>query len=728
MDLYWSREGLAVFIADPTITPAPLYDVDGQSPWGSWDTLTLLADLHGTTGWTDHSVILDSIHGIHRLVFYAHGGGIPSGNGAAVDNISIQYAPCQRPYSLRAVDVTAASATVQWHGSPTADYHVRLYDIYDMLLANDTVHTNSIQYFTLVPSIAYKVRVGRLCDGSETEASQPYHFSTRACMGSLVDTVGNLAGTLSKVDVPLHLSYSYSYTQQIIRASELQGRGEITSINFLYDSPSSMIAKTNCTIYLGYTTVSSFGTPNDYVLPNGLQAVYIGPLNCSQGWNRILLDSPFAYNGIDNLVIAVDDNSAANHYSRHHFAASVTDYPMTLSFFGYDNIDCSSSTSLSLYTGGKEVRNYRSLLTVEMCPPNPCTPPRLLEPRVGANAVTLSWRNTANRYLFGYRRADSDRWIEDNIPVTDTFYTIDRFVYGDDYVYHVRQYCDTASISNWAIGSFNTAVIPCLPPATLLVTNVTNHTAQLSWTPDDNHISYRLHVWGGGLDTLLTRYMAGTIVDGLNPATLYHAAVEVQCEYLFQPSGWSDTVSFTTLSCPEITDLTALEVHGNSVLLDWQSEEVVREWLIEWGLQGFDQGTGITVTADSHPFLLTGLTGETSYDIYVRSVCDDDYVSEGWSDRLTITTAYSGVSAVADADNIQLYPNPTHGDVTLLLPEHPCAVRVQVVDMAGRTRLTQPLPPRTARATLPTGTLPQGAYYLRLTADPLNTVKKIIIR
>ena len=718
--------GLAVLLADPESVPVPLYNVMRQSPWGMLDTLALLAEVRGNTAWTDYSVTLDSIHGIRRLVFYAYGQNPSAGSVIGVDNINIQYAPCQRPYSIRAVNVTVASATVLWHGSLAADYRVRLYDIDDVLLANDTVHTNSIQYLTLVPSTTYKVRVGRLCDGSETEAAGTYVFTTPACTESLVDTVGNLAGTLSKVDVPLHLTYPYSYTQQIIRASELQGRGEITAINFLYDSPYNMLAKTNCTIYLGHTSINNFVTPNDYVLPDDLHAVYIGSLNCSQGWNRILLGSPFAYNGTDNLLIAIDDNSASNHYSQFHFATSVTDYPMTLSFFGYDNVDCSSAASLSLYTGGRAVRYYRSVLTVEMCPPNPCPPPRILEPRVGTSRVTLCWSNTARPSLFGYRRADSDRWLLDNVLVTDTFYTIDHFVYGDDYVYHLRQYCDTASISNWAIGSFNTAIIPCLPPLGLSVDSVTNNTAWLTWTPDDNHISYRLHVWGGGYDNIVTSYLARGGVGDLNPASRYYAAVQVQCEYVSQPSEWSDTISFATSSCPDATDLVAQEVHGNSVLLDWQCEEGVDEWLIEWGLQGFDQGSGITVTADRHPFLLTGLTGETTYDIAVRAVCGDDYVSENWSNRLTVTTQYSDINSVTDDPHVQLRPNPTGGDVQLTLPDGVGAVRVNVVDMAGRTLLSYSLSDHIDRANLSTSQMPQGAYYVQIVGDHLNAVKKLI--
>ena len=713
---------LAVMLVDPAVVPGPLYNVMRQSPWGMLDTLALLAEIRSNTTWTDYSVTLDSIHGIRRLVFYASGQNASAGSVIGLDNISVQYTPCQRPYSLRAVGVTVASATVLWHGSPTADYRVRLYNTDDHLLANDTVHTNSIQYLTLAPSTIYRVRVGRLCDGFETEAACQYTFSTPACMEGLVDTVGSQVGAISKGDVPIHISYPYSYTQQIIRASELQSRGEITAINFLYDSPYQLISKTNCTIYLGHTHINSFTTTGDFVPPDSLQVVYIGPLNCSQGWNRILLGTPFAYDGNGNLVIAIDDNSSANQYSQHHFAATATDRPMTLSLFGYANVDCSSSTALALYSGGREIRNY-----VEMCPPNPCQPPRLLVPQVRTNGVTFRWRGGADRYLFGYRRAESDRWIENNVLVTDTFYTVDRFVYGDGYVYHVRQYCDTASVSNWAIGSFNTADIPCLSPLGLHVVDAANTQVSLAWTPEDNNISYQLHLWGGGIDTIATTYLANCTIDGLFPATRYYASVQVQCEYVSAPSPWSDTIAFTTSVCPDVTGVRAVEVGGNTVLLDWDDSPDVLSWEVEWGLPGFDHGSGVMVTADHHPYLLTGLTGETTYEISVRSVCGDDYFSEGWSPRITITTEYSDIGSMADDLRVQLHPNPTSGDVNLSLPATEDAVHVEVVDMAGRSRQTYTLVPHTSNTILNTSQLPQGTYYVRLTGSRYNVVKKLVV-
>ena len=708
-------DGLAVFLVEPTIVPNLPSNYANESPWGSLSDLTLLANIHSPANWSDYHFTIDSLSGVWRLVFYWYG---RSGNytaSGAIDNVSIQYVTCQHPYNVRATDVTAVSARVRWHGPEDADYRVLLYNSDRTLLAVDTVHTGSILYQDLLPGSIYKVRVGRLCDGSLGQQTPLYTFATNVCNGGTVDTIRSTPTTGTTYYLPVNNCYRYSYTQQIVLASELGGAGDISSISFLYESPYRMTVKTNCTIYLGHTARAYFDFPNDTVPRSEMQVVYIGSLNCSQGWNRIVLGTPFAYDGTNNLVLAIDDNSGGYHNFRYSFATTATVRTMSLASF-------TSWPGLSV----SEQFYYRNVLNIEMCPPNDCPRPRLRTPRVRANDITLRWLNTADRYLVGYRLTGSDHWIENNVSTTDTFFTITNFYFDSDYVYHVSQYCDSG-VSNWSIGTFNTADIPCLPPLNLRVVQQTDNKAWFAWTPEDNNISYRLHVWGGGgYDTVVTTYLANGMVEGLNPANRYYAAVEVQCEYLDQPSIWSDTISFTTGVCPDVADLQAVEVGGNSVLLDWADNPQAESWLVEWGHQGFDHGTGVTVEVDHHPYLLTGLTGETTYDIAVRAVCGDDFVSENWSNRLTVTTAYSDIHSVADDSRVQLHPNPTSGDITLELSATEGGITVEVVDMAGRPRLAYTLPPHTERATLATSQLPQGAYYVRITGTHLNAVRKVI--
>ena len=731
---YGYNNELVVFLTDPSFVPMQPSSYPGQTPWGEVATFTPIGTISPEGSWRDYSFTLGGLTGVHRLVFYWHNTSIPHTLSntpvlpAAVDNISVHFEPCSTPFDLHLTSQTMSSASFTWHGSSFGDYRVVLFNSTHSILTDTIVHTNSLQFTNLVPGTHYSLMVVHLCNGLEGTWTNPYYFATDICNDGISDTVGLPHVEMWSYYLPLTTTHSYSYTQQIVLSSELGGVGDITSISFLYGDYGTTAAKTNCTIYMAHTSLSSFSSVNDFVSPADFQVVYMGSLVCAHGWNHLLLDTPFPYDGVSNLVIAIDDNSRAAYPSYHHFIASQTDSPMSLVYYSNSgNIDCSTHNTLASFGGDKTLLTSRANMVFDLCPPNACPTADLLTPRVRVSDVTLRWRRTSDRYLVGYRLMASNRWIVDNLPTSDTFYVINDFFFDTSYVFHIRQYCDSGEMSDWSVVSFNTADIPCLPPLGLRVTRFTNTSARLAWTPDDNNISYRLHVWGGGgYDTIVTTYLASGTVEGLYPASRYHAAVEVSCEYIDEPSVWSDTITFETASCPNATDLVALEVHGNSVLLDWQCDESVGRWQVEWGLQGFDQGTGTTVIADHHPFLLTGLTGETSYDIVVRSVCDDGYVSESWSNRITVTTAYSGIDGASDDLRVRLTPNPTSGDMVLTLPAGMGAVRVEVIDMAGRTLQTYILPAHTARTTLAISQLPQGAYYVRVSSDTFSTVVKAL--
>ena len=297
-----------------------------------------------------------------------------------------------------------------------------------------------------------------------------------------------------------------------------------------------------------------------------------------------------------------------------------------------------------------------------------------------------------------------------------------------DYVYHVRQYCDSTGVSNWSTGSFNSSDVPCLAPMNLHVTDVTNKKVTLYWGPEENNLSYRLHVFNTYFNKTINCYVAHGTISGLEANMTYYATVQANCQGFDEPSEWSDTISFVTDVCPDATNLTYSDLQGNSVLLDWTEGGRAERWEIQYGYTGFPQGSGFSVIADTHPYRLTGLIGETGYDIYVRAICADDFVSEHWSNGINITTPYSSISSAANDARVTLTPNPTSTDVKLTLPACGSPVKVEVIDLTGRVRISQQLVPGTETTELPASELAQGAYFVRVTGDDINCVKKLVVR
>lgn len=727
-------DGLAVFMVDPS---APLQPSSGnplESPWGNVNNLSLLTTVYCQPGWNTYTAIIDTLTGIHRLVFYwfNQGSGTPGtflGGPAAVDDISIQYMECPRPAGLRTTHLTMASATIVWHGYEYGDYRVTLRTSTGTYIGSTLVHTNSVSLTGLSPSTSYVAQVRRICGDNDSSMVPTLTFTTLMCNDGSTDTIGNVSSTNTSFGIPVNNYYNYSYTQEIVLASEIGTSGDIAGINFYYSGSSPITNKSGCTIYMGHTTLSSFSSYSDLIDPQTMTIVYTGNFNFTTGWNQIRFSNPYPYNNAQNLVIAIDDNSGHFSSTANTFLTSPSPAQMTMTFYSDDvNPDCSSLATLNEFDGSKELYGYRNLMALDVCVSNPCPPPTLRDPIVRSQNVTLRWRNTGTSYNVGYRLATSSSWISSNISTDDTFYTINHLRPMTDYVFRVRQHCDTNGVSNWAEGRFNSSDVPCLSPLGLRVASVTNKKVKLAWDPEENNTGYNLHVFNSYFDRVQTVYLASGNVTGLDPNTRYYASVRAECQGFDEPSEWSDTISFVTDYCPEVTNLTYSNVQGNSVDLDWEDSGRGVEWEIEWGLEGFSLGTGVTVVADHHPFTVTRLTGETTYDFYVRAVCGTDFVSENWSNRVTLTTAYSGIGSATDDARVRLYPNPTSSDVELTLPATSGEVHVEVIDVAGRVLLTDVLPAGTTKATLATSQLSQGAFYVRIVGDDINAVKKLVVR
>ncbi|MBR3558625.1 MAG: hypothetical protein IKN78_07115, partial [Bacteroidales bacterium] len=111
---------------------------------------------------------------------------------------------------------------------------------------------------------------------------------------------------------PLSNYYNYSCSQQIFTSAELGEAGPINTISFNYASATPTTSKTDVKIYLAHTTKNSFNDSYDWVSPSSMTLVYDGELNCAnQGWNEFVLNQTFDYNGTDNLLVMVLDESDA---------------------------------------------------------------------------------------------------------------------------------------------------------------------------------------------------------------------------------------------------------------------------------------------------------------------------------------------------------------------------------------------------------------------------------
>ena len=162
--------------------------------------------------------------------------------------------------------------------------------------------------------------------------------------------------------MPVNNSNRYSCSQQIFTPAEIGTAGIIKNISFNYSSSNTMTAKNNVKIYLAHTNKSSFSNNNDWSNPSGMTLVYSGNLNCNRGWNTFTLSNTFEYNGSDNLMVMIHDESNNYNGSSYSFYyTNVTDYK---SLYYYSNSYDWTPTSTS---GTRNRVRYRSDIRFNVC-------------------------------------------------------------------------------------------------------------------------------------------------------------------------------------------------------------------------------------------------------------------------------------------------------------------------------------------------------------------------
>jgi hypothetical protein len=118
-----------------------------------------------------------------------------------------------------------------------------------------------------------------------------------------VTNVDTATGTTSYF--PAYCLYNYSYSEQIIPADSLVGIGDIKALMYKPTNTTSNTYYTNCTIYLANVTVENLS--NGFVQDmSQFELVFAGSLNWTDaGWQTIVFDDAFAYDGQSNLLIAI---------------------------------------------------------------------------------------------------------------------------------------------------------------------------------------------------------------------------------------------------------------------------------------------------------------------------------------------------------------------------------------------------------------------------------------
>jgi hypothetical protein len=137
----------------------------------------------------------------------------------------------------------------------------------------------------------------------------------------------------------------------------------------------------------------------------------------------------------------------------------------------------------------------------------------------------------------------------------------------------------------------------------------------------------------------------GTYTGFLDLGTIYAEnpsgclTIEFTSDESVIAAGWEATVSCVAApTCAKPTLVNGINITDLSIDLAWTSNGTEAEWVLEYGLTGFQLGTGIELVTITNPTTINGLTELTSYDFYIRANCGNADTSN-YSSVLTLQTA-----------------------------------------------------------------------------------------
>ncbi len=133
-------------------------------------------------------------------------------------------------------------------------------------------------------------------------------------------------------------------------------------------------------------------------------------------------------------------------------------------------------------------------------------------------------------------------------------------------------------------------------------------------------------------------------------------------------------------------------------------------------------GETTTENVTGNSYTVTGLEDSTLVTVSVQAICDEDNLSD-WSEAVEFTYIATGINNYNLTANV--FPNPTTGNVTIVLSHPMVNANVQVCDIYGRQISTHQV--EGLQFELNLGNLAPGVYMLRfIEANAvLNTVKVV---
>ncbi|MBR4918968.1 MAG: fibronectin type III domain-containing protein, partial [Bacteroidales bacterium] len=442
--------------------------------WGTAESYTIqIENAQGVTVQsltsTTTSVVIP-IENLSNGTYYATV--MPVCNGQLGDGkwISFDRVACADPTNFTA-NITGTTAQLTWSGNAALGYEVG-YKLHGAYTWNtDNVTTTSYTITGLDDDVDYDFRVRAICNASDQSA---YVTTTEhvGCMNSAVvsTTVSLGSGTSTNYYLPTYIYYNYSLTEQIYTASEIGMAGSINSVSFYYTGSTSRTVD----VYLTHTDKNTFTGSYDWVPVTNADKVFSGSFSpTANAWNTITLDTPFQYNGRDNLLLVVDDNTGSYQSSVYAYVYSASNQTLRV----YSDGTNYNPSSPSSYSGTRmSVKNQVQFgITGEVCDPTvSCPAPSNVElSNVDIDNAVVSWNRGGSETSWTVVYS-LDGAAEVTVAATDTFITITGLEASSTYTLNISVYANCNQQSEGVSEMLNINTPPCSGGASIVFTGTSS--------------------------------------------------------------------------------------------------------------------------------------------------------------------------------------------------------------------------------------------------------------
>jgi hypothetical protein len=592
------------------------YKTDGAL---AWTTITTTGNTYQLTGLLDGQKYLVRLRAVCGSTFF-------SAFSEILEFITEGSSTCQAPVITESVSISDSEQQVKWTSTGADSYDIRY-----RLKGNLTwtfvtgITANLTTLSGLASGMIYQAQVRSVCNDVQTPYTDIYEFTTDGT------TVCNVPADILHTEVTSN-SANLSWTHAGAESYQIRYRIVGTVIW-------TSLSTTATTI-----SITDLDPGTAYVY--NLRAV----CNASSGLNSLYTDvKQFETTGEpscevpENFAATTTSNGATITWAAADGALSYqVRYRVQGTTIWTNTQTNTNSIVLSALSSGKgyqlQVRSvcneqatrfslYSATFALTTTGAVECNAPNGLTATATTTSATLAWNEVSGAvsYQVRYRVEGTAVWT--NQSTANTSLDITSLVSGMPYMWSVRSACNTEGTlaSVYAANAFfeTQGEVTCAIPANVSVSNITDQSADVSWTVNANEYLLRYRLSSTTIWTVIRLSTTSVKLNNLESGMPYQLQVKSVCaaDGSLQ-SLYTDLLSFETsgtVSCEIPVGLFVNNITSNTATLNWAEIDAAYEYLVRYRIKGTALWT--TVTANTNSLSLTGLEAGMPYQFAVRANC-----------------------------------------------------------------------------------------------------------